>query len=171
MILACATGNLRVAYILVASAGLRAGEVCRLRWEDAQLDAAIPVALIHGKGGTERIVPLLVPVVEELLRRPQPHRGVIITRPDGRPIEPVEQSGSSTHFLRSIGMETTLHSMRHAFATQVVRMTKDVLFVRDLLGHQSLTTTQVYMNSDLDGAHDRLADMSTIATSMLHNRN
>jgi site-specific recombinase XerD len=46
--------------------------------------------------------------------------------------------------------------MRAAFATQAAMLTHDPLFVRDLLGHASVKTTEIYMQSSLAGAHDRL---------------
>lgn len=84
MVLACARGGLRLAYILAAFAGLRAGEITRLRAEDLTLAAECPVALIHGKGGYERLVPLLPPVVAELRAARLPKRARWCTAPAGR---------------------------------------------------------------------------------------
>jgi integrase len=150
VILACAMGRIRTAYILAAFAGLRCGEICQLRWEDLTIDVATPTMLVHGKGSKDRIVPLLPPVIAELLTLPTPRRGRIITRDDGRPAEPLWLSGESTRFLKSLGMPTTLHSMRAAFATQAAKMTHDPLFVRDLLGHASVKTTEIYMRADVE---------------------
>lgn len=164
VILACATGRLRTAYILAAFAGLRCGEVCRLRSTDIGYDP-MPIALIRGKGGKERRVPLLPPVVDEVGYR----RGWIIDR-DGRQVEPARLSNESTLFLQRLGVPTTLHSMRATFATLAVRITHDPLFVRDLLGHASVKTTEIYMEYDMDGAHDKLADLASMATGLLRPR-
>lgn len=165
MIFACATGRIRTAYMLATFAGLRSGEICRLRSTDINIDDE-PTALIHGKGGKERIVPLLAPVLQEI----QYKRGWIITREDGRPVEPLWLSGESTRFLRNLGIPTTLHSMRAAFATHAVRITHDPLLIRDLLGHESVATTEIYMQTSLHGAHDKLAEMSEMATGLLRPR-
>lgn len=56
---------------------------------------------------------------------------------------------------------------RHYFATSVVKLTRDVLLVRDLLDHASLTTTQIYMQSSIDGAQERLAAFSASASLLI----
>lgn len=161
-IFACATGRLRTAYILARFAGLRAGEICRMHRHDIDLDGH-PTAIIHGKGGKERRIPLLPPVVNEVAYR----RGWVVTTDLGAPVLPVRLSLESTEFLRRLGMPTTLHSMRAAFATSAVRTTHDPLLVRDLLGHDSVKTTEIYMDSSLVGAHDRLAALTAEAGQLL----
>ncbi len=55
---------------------------------------------------------------------------------------------------------STLHLRRHYFASEVVQLTKDILLVRDLLGHASVATMQIYMPSSIDGAQVRLGAFS-----------
>jgi integrase len=74
-----------------------------------------------------------------------------VIRHNGKPYNPERLSVDSHNFLAGIGVETTLHSMRHSFATDVGRATKDPMFVRDILGHDSVATTQIYMDTDLEG--------------------
>jgi integrase/recombinase XerD len=169
LVLACSLGALRMAYILAAFAGLRRGEICRLRGEDLHLDAAQPVAMIDGKGRRERVVPLLPPVVDALRAAGFPRTGYVVPGDGGGPYDLEKLSLESYHFMRSVGVESTLHSCRHYFATEVVKLTKDILLVRDLLGHSSVHTTQIYMNSSIDGAADRLAGLSGTAASMMAN--
>lgn len=167
-IFACTRGPLRTAYTLAAFAGLRRGEICRLHRRDVELTAdGRGTALVHGKGGHERLAPLLIPVVAELNDQGAFGRGYVLTGRAGAPYDPERLSVESTVHLQGIGMATTLHSMRHTFATTVARATKDPLFVRDLLGHRSVATTEIYMGSDMDGAHDRLAAVSDQVEGML----
>lgn len=63
-----------------------------------------------------------------------------------------------------------MHSLRHYFASQVVQLTKDILLVRDLLGHASVATTQIYMQSSIDGAQLRLGAFSGAAQTLIDNR-
>lgn len=165
VILAVSIGPLRRAYVLAAFSGLRCGEICRLRGVDISTDYGLPIALIHGKGGKERYVPLLDPVVDELAGASQ--RGNLVLNSHGRPYTPDALSIASHKHLKDLGIETTLHSMRGTFATHAVRMTRDPLFVRDLLGHASVATTELYMETSLEGAHAKLAEMSTMAAAML----
>lgn len=161
-IFACVTGRLRRAYVLASFAGLRCGEICRFHSGDISYDAQ-PTVLIHGKAGKERRIPLLPPVMDEIGYA----RGWIVTTRADRPCLPHQISGESTRFLQGLGMPTTLHSMRAAFATNAARLTHDPLLVRDLLGHESVKTTEIYMDSSLVGAHERLAGFTDLAASVL----
>lgn len=161
-ILACAPTHLRIAYALAAFAGLRCGEICRLTFRDISRDTGAPIALIHGKGGKDRYVPLLAPVMSEI----GVGRSWVLTS-DGRPMRPRLLSVHSTRFLHDLGMTTTLHSMRATFATHTLRITRDPLLIRDLLGHESLKTTQIYTQTDLDDVHGRLAEFAKVADGLL----
>jgi integrase len=167
ILFAATTGVLRVVFSLALLAGLRRGEICELRGDDIEMVAGQAVALIHGKGGKERLVPFIRPLMEEL------HaygigRGYVVTRgSSGKRYDPDLLSLDCHRHLRSLGIDETLHSLRHTFATYAARMTKDPLFVRDLLGHESVATTEIYMDSDMSGAHLRLAPLSTFASELI----
>jgi integrase len=166
VVLACTVGALRTAYVLAAFAGLRRGEICRLRREDLDLATPVPVAHVDGKGGKLRVVPLLPPVVTELERAGLPRRGWIVTYKGGQ--YPVEQMSVDSHrHLHGLGLDTTMHSMRHLFATQAYRSTRDLLMLAELLGHSSVATTQIYAEPDMEAAHDRLAAVSELASDLL----
>lgn len=161
-IFACTTGDLRMAYMLATFAGLRRGEICRMQRGDLDLDGTLATALIHGKGGRERVVPLLRPVVDELHNYGMPRQGYVVRR-DGKPYRPELLSVDSHYHLLGLGLHTTLHSMRHSFATNAVQATRDPLFVRDLLGHSSVATTEIYMDSSMRDGHLRLAGVTALA--------
>lgn len=162
LIFACTDGALRMAYLLAAFVGLRCGEICRMHSRDLDLSEPAPTGLIHGKGGKERTVPLLAPVVAEL----HGVRGWVVTK-HGLPYSPERLSIDSTRHLHRLGLATTLHSMRGTFATTAGRVTRDPLFVRDLLGHESVATTEIYMQSNLADAHQRLAGLTDQAEQLL----
>lgn len=168
VIFAATSGFLRTVYILATFAGLRRGEICRLEARDIyDLRGDTPRALVHGKGGKDRTVPLIEPVAAEL--RSAPRRGFVVTDA-GRPLQPERLSIQSHYHLHGLGFETTLHSMRHTFATESVRITKDLLLVRDLLGHESVATTEIYAESDVTRAHAQLAELGTAARQVLAGR-
>lgn len=167
-IFACTpTGPLRLAYVEAAFVGLRRCEICGLCRNDLELDAEVATALIRGKGGRERVVPLLAPVVEELLEYGLPRTGQILRTASGAPYRPDRLSLHSLRHLREIGVETTLHSLRHTFATQAYRTTRDPLFVRDLLGHASVKTMEIYADPMITDAHGRLASVAELADGLL----
>jgi len=162
--LKCAPGHLQLPYRLAAFAGLRCGEITRLRYEHLDLDTATPVASIDGKGGKQRTVPLLEPIARDLYGH---SRGWVALRADGRSWTPDSIAIESHRFLHSIGLDTTMHSMRAFFATMAARFTKDPLLVRDLLGHQSVTTTETYLEADISETHVRLSTLSDAFRDLL----
>jgi integrase/recombinase XerC len=166
VIFACTQGPLRLAYALAAFEGLRRGEICRLR--EPYLDLDTSTILVQGKGGHERRLPLLGPVLDEIRAHGGLARGGWVVHRNGRPYAPERMSIDSHGHLRRLGVATTLHSMRHTFATTTAATTKDLLFVRDLLGHRSVATTEIYTESTMTDAHLRLAKVATLADDLLH---
>lgn len=165
LIFAVTTGPLRLPYLLATFAGLRCMEICALDRSDLDLDRE-PWMLIHGKGGRVRRLPVLPPILEALPAR----SGRVARTWTGLPWTPKRLSVESHRHLHGLGLSTTLHSMRHTFLTHAARMTRDPLFVRDLAGHVSVATTEIYMQSSLEGAHDRLAAFTRLADDVTGTR-
>jgi integrase/recombinase XerC len=143
---------------LVYSAGLRSREAVDLDLADVEFDQE----LIHvrGKGGKERTVPLGEEAAHRLARylregRPQLARGAenaLFLSTRGRRLD--------TSSLRRLVPHP--HRLRHAFATHLLEGGADLRVIQELLGHSSLSTTQVYSHVDArrlrkvyDGAHPR----------------
>lgn len=165
-IFSCTHGTLRLAYALAAFAGTRCAEICALQRQDVVLHPGEPTALIHGKGDQWRTIPLVPAVVDELRAYGLPRAGYVLSHL-GRPLEPHRLSNMSTHYLQRLGIPTTLHSLRHYFLTNAARLTHDPLFVRDLAGHQSVTSTEIYIDTDMNDAHRRLAGVASLAEDLL----
>jgi site-specific recombinase XerD len=148
----------RALFELVYSAGLRAQEAVDLRLADVDFEQE--QVLIRGKGGKERAVPLgeeaafrLRLYLEE--SRPQLARdaqNVLFLSVRGRPLE--------TSTLRRLVRNP--HRLRHAFATDLLEGGADLRTIQQLLGHSTLSTTQIYSHVDAkrlrkvyDRAHPR----------------
>jgi integrase/recombinase XerD len=134
--------------------GARISEAVGLDVDDLDLDSAS--VLLRGKGSKERIVPvgrLAVGAVEAYLVRGRPalaasgpggpalflnHRGGRLTRQSAWTVlaGAVERSG--------VTAEVSPHTFRHSFATHLLDGGADVRVVQELLGHASVTTTQIY---------------------------
>jgi site-specific recombinase XerD len=134
---------------LVYSAGLRSAEAVGLDLADLDFDRE--QLHVRGKGGKERIVPL-GEVAAHLLAhylhdaRPQLVRGAenaVFLSARGRRLD--------TSTLRRVFAHP--HRLRHAFATHLLEGGADLRTIQDLLGHSSLSTTQLY--SHVDGKHLR----------------
>ena len=143
---------------LVYSAGLRSAEAVGLDLADVDFDRE--QLHVRGKGGKERIVPLgeeAAHVVAEYLHRARPQlaqgaENALFISARGRRLD--------TSTLRRVFAHP--HRLRHAFATHLLEGGADLRTIQDLLGHSSLSTTQLYSHVDgrrlrrvYDRAHPR----------------
>jgi site-specific recombinase XerD len=144
---------------LVYSAGLRSAEAVGLDLADVDFEQEL-VHVRLGKGGKERVVPLGEEAAHWLARylrdaRPDLARGAndaLFVSANGRRLD--------TSTLRRLAPHP--HRLRHAFATHLLEGGADLRTIQELLGHSSLSTTQVYSHVDAkrlrriyDSAHPR----------------
>lgn len=138
--------RMRTILVLAAFAGLRAAEIASLDATD--IDRERGRLWVRGKGGRERFVPLH-PLVAEVTANVR--RGAVVQRLDGRGgMNAASVSALAASYLRSIGINKTLHQLRHWFATEVNRKGKSLRTTQELLGHASPGTTAVYTLVDDD---------------------
>ena len=129
---------------LLYSAGLRSAEVVGLDLADVDFDRE--AIHVHGKGGKERAVPLGEEAAHHLARylrdaRPALARGAedaLFVSARGRRLD--------TSTVRRLVRHP--HRLRHAFATHLLEGGADLRTIQELLGHSSLSTTQVYSHVD-----------------------
>jgi integrase/recombinase XerC len=155
--------------LLLYGSGLRISEALGLRVEDAP-NAARDVLRILGKGGKERLVPVL-PVTEAAIARymamcpyPLPASGPLFLGAKGGPLSPRLIQLLMQRSRSALGLPDTAtpHALRHSFATHLLAAGADLRQIQELLGHASLSTTQVYTEVDrerllkvYDAAHPR----------------
>lgn len=132
---------------LMACAGLRCLECSRLDWSDVDLGAG--TVIVYGKGSKERLIDLSADVIRALsahaLAAPGRRVGAVFAGPTGRRMSPARVSQLVNRSFRAVGLTTRAHQLRHRCATLALQQPDaDLLDVRDLLGHSSVATTQVY---------------------------
>lgn len=132
---------------LAGFAGLRACEIARLAWPAVRW--ADRTLRLDGKGAKERIVPA-EGELPGLLAALGARRGPVIPRLDGHAGHNTAHTISQrvNRWLHANGCDWTLHKCRHRFATVVVAKTGNVIAAQRLLGHSSLSTTQIYVAVD-----------------------
>ena len=138
---------------LLFCTGLRVSELCSLSKETFQLNSDGLRLLINGKGRKERIIQITTP---ELLRLLQIYyneyceeiqkQGAILYNQRGRPISPQSVRRIITRHLQKIHAtcHVTPHMFRHTFATSLLEAGMDIRYIQSLLGHSSISTTQIY---------------------------
>lgn len=103
---------------------------------------------IVGKGNKERIVPLPRPVLESLRKFWTTHRNPRWLFPNKAGNGPIGRGALGRAFMlaaRQGGISgSTLHSLRHGYATRLLERNVNLRIVQILLGHGSITTTAIY---------------------------
>ncbi|MGL4173710.1 MAG: tyrosine recombinase [Actinomycetota bacterium] len=142
----------RAAVELLYSSGIRVGELVRLDVDDVTISQR--VLRVWGKGGKERVVPFGVPAMRALEAWLTQGRPVVATEVSGpalllgrrgRRVDQ-RQIRSAVHVLGAqIGQpHVRPHDLRHSSATHLLDAGADLRIVQELLGHATLTTTQIY---------------------------
>ncbi len=146
------------------STGARISEAVGLDVDDVDLDSR--TVLLRGKGGKQRLVPLgtfaakalsayLVRVRPELVRAGRGTHKIFLNARGG----PLSRQSAWT-VLRSaadkagLSVDISPHTLRHSFATHLMEGGADVRVVQELLGHASVTTTQIYTLVTVDALRE-----------------
>jgi integrase/recombinase XerC len=142
---------------LLYGAGLRISEALGLKRSEAPAGGNTTLR-IRGKGGKERIVPVL-PVVADavslyLAECPYVGKpdGPLFVGARGGPLSPriVQRALEKMRGVLGLPETATPHALRHSFATHLLASGGDLRTIQELLGHASLSTTQVYTEVDTD---------------------
>lgn len=159
----CNKAILELAY----ASGLRLSELCSIRLEQLHLEAGFVTVI--GKGNKERIVPVGGKAVAALKRYLEAGRPKLVTNRStaavfltgrGTPFGPAVMWRRIKRCVREAGFErnVTPHMLRHSFATHLLEHGADLRVIQELLGHASISTTEIYThvaNSRLVDVHKR----------------
>lgn len=144
---------------LVYSAGLRSAEAVGLDLADVDFEQEL-VHVRHGKGGKERVVPLGEEAAHWVSRYLHDARPALAAGANDALFISVRGRRLDTSTLRRLAPHP--HRLRHAFATHLLEGGADLRTIQELLGHSSLSTTQIYSHVDArrlrkvyDSAHPR----------------
>lgn len=153
------------------SAGLRIGEVCRLRYEDIDRKN-MRIHITHTKGRNDRYA-ILSNMALDLLTEYWFAYGKPIDwlfpkqckKDSGTPIDTFFLSRHIHEHERKLGWDEklTCHSFRHAFGTHLYEHGTDLLTIKALLGHKSLTSTTIYVHLANNGIHSAISPLDRLA--------
>ncbi|MDR1836027.1 MAG: tyrosine recombinase [Treponema sp.] len=147
----------RCLFELIFSAGLRVSEAVGLNIRDIDLEGGI--AKVRGKGSKERIVLFGQPAamrLKEYLEEARPRLAGKVNKSQalfiGRNGKRLSRKGIWKNYAKSAaiaGTSSHLHTLRHSFATALLKGGADLRTVQELLGHADLSTTQIYTHVDI----------------------
>lgn len=140
------------------SCGLRISELTNLLISNLFLDEGF--IRIHGKGNKERLVPISPKAIKELriwldarkhiniLRGYEDY--VFVSRTRGKPLSRISLFVFIREYAKEAGIhkEISPHTFRHSFATHLLQGGANLRAVQDMLGHESLGTTEMYLQLD-----------------------
>ena len=156
---------------LAYSSGLRCSELVALDVDSVDFDSE--TVRVRGKGGKERIVPLGEPAQKALARylerfRPaladDPAERALLISKSGRRLSPSDVTRRLGRWVdeAAIAGRVSPHALRHSFATHMLEGGADLRSIQELLGHASVSTTQIYtrvepgrLRAAYSGAHPR----------------
>src|SRR5262249_46243590 len=137
---------------LLYGSGLRISEALGLKRRDVPEPGAGDAIVVTGKGNKQRMVPVLQPVLQLIadyaalcpydLAREAP----LFVGAQGGPLSPRVVQLAMARLRGALGLQesATPHALRHSFATHLLARGGDLRAIQELLGHASLSTTQIY---------------------------
>ena len=140
------------------SCGLRVSELVNLRFSDLYFEEGF--IRVIGKGNKERLVPVSPSVEKEIgiyndhIRRHQTiqpgNENVVFLNRRGAMLTRVMIFTIIKNLSQAIGLKKTVspHTFRHSFATHLIEGGANLRAVQDMLGHESITTTEIYTHLD-----------------------
>jgi integrase/recombinase XerC len=143
---------------LLYGSGLRISEALGLKRRDVPLPGAGDVLIVTGKGNKTRMVPVLQNVLAliqdyvAMCPHPLPAEGPIFVGSRGGPLSPRIIQLTMERLRGALGLpdSATPHALRHSFATHLLARGGDLRAIQELLGHASLSTTQIYTGIDTE---------------------
>ncbi|WP_409191163.1 tyrosine recombinase XerC [Bradyrhizobium sp. RDM4] len=141
---------------LLYGSGLRISEALGLKRREVPRPGEGDVLIVTGKGNKTRMVPVLQNVLElvaeyvAICPHPLPAEGPIFLGARGGPLSPRIIQLAMERLRGALGLpdSATPHALRHSFATHLLSRGGDLRAIQELLGHSSLSTTQIYTGID-----------------------
>lgn len=155
-----------IAQVLVMT-GLRVAELCSLDILDIDL-AGERLLVKQGKGSKDRVVPIparLIPSLREWIGArimgplfPSPRGG---KRLSTRAVQKLmKRLAAAAHLPEALAARRyTPHKLRHRYATNAWRKTKNIKIVQELLGHESISTTEIYTHCENEDLQEAVRDL------------
>lgn len=157
---------------LLYSCGLRVSEIVNLTINDINLEEGF--IRVRGKGNKERIVPLgskaMSALREYLIQRKDVREKRLFLNNRNKGLTRQSVWLMVKQFANNVGLDISPHTLRHSFATHLLNNGADLRIVQELLGHSSISTTQIYthvstkrLREEFEMAHPRATERRDVS--------
>lgn len=134
------------------SAGLRVSEIAALQLQHID-SGRMQMLIANAKGKKDRYValsPILLDILRDYIKtnKPKPKKFLFESDQTGEayPTRTIQQIFSNAKRKAGITKELGVHSLRHSFATHLLEKGTDIRYIKDLLGHFNIKTTERYLH-------------------------
>ena len=141
----------RLILMFIYAGGLRAGELTSLRWCDVNVER-MAIHIKQSKGRRDRYVPLAKNIVQPFVQYMSAYNSSEYVFFGANKIGKMSHSGIQfllKQAIKRVGISKTgvcLHTLRHSYATHLLEDGLDIVSIKELLGHERIETTLVYLH-------------------------
>ena len=146
---------------IMFATGMRISEICSLKNDD--VDLKNKVIRVYGKGSKERLIQIenadVINALKEYKKHCHSNTDYFFTNKLDNRLSEQSVRFMINHYveLAGIDMHITPHMFRHSFATLLLEEDVDIRYIQQLLGHNSITTTQIYTHISMKKQRNILA--------------
>ncbi len=172
----------RVLLGLLYGCGLRCFEVRNVHLADLDFDRKM-LHVRQGKGKKDRYVPLsemLIRGLKNYIAAENPQQWLFNGKPDGRAggdfdsrysQRGVQWAVNQARKIAGIQKEMSVHTLRHSYATHLLEDGLDIMSIKDLLGHECIDTTMIYLHVAQSGRIKPFSPLDTLYSQKENNGN
>lgn len=145
-------------FIFAFNTGCRLGEIAQLRWQNIDFRKNIIIIgdnLFTTKNEKQRIIPIskeLLPILKELSKKTRKPQNYVFGRTNSFPFNSDYISRNFKKACRKAKLkeEIHFHTLRHSFASNLAIKGVPIIVIKELLGHSSITTTEIYSHTNIE---------------------
>ena len=146
---------------IMFATGMRISEICSLKNDD--IDLKNRIIRVYGKGSKERLIQIentdVINALKEYKKHNHSDTDYFFTNKLDNRLSEQSVRFMINHYVKLAGidMHITPHMFRHSFATLLLEEDVDIRYIQQLLGHSSITTTQIYTHISMKKQRNILA--------------
>jgi len=147
--------KLRQIIIFALNTGMRRGEILNLKWEDIDFEERT-ILIKKSKSGKPRKVPINSRLFEELIKWKEENKNshfLFTSSRTGKPFKTIRKSWESACKKAKI-QKLRFHDLRRTFGSRLALAGVDLNRIKELLGHASIKTTEIYLHADSKDIHN-----------------